>query len=162
MSNLDNQAAHPKDLERAVDIQKIIELRIEGKSYREIQDLLGISKSHCQRLAVEGHAILRAHMLETVQSARDLECARLDAIVSALWDKRSKVAAAGALVRISQRRAELLGLDAPKTFKELPPGPDLPEGFDFTKLTVDQLRDLEKIAESARVDVVPAVEDVAG
>ena len=56
-------------------------------------------------------------LAETAQEAADevraLELARLDALLAALWPQQGEPAVVDRVLRIMERRAKLLGLDAP-------------------------------------------------
>lgn len=52
------------------------------------------------------------------EKARDLEVRRLEAVTQALWSKRGDPRVAEAIGRLSDRRAKLLGLDAPERREE--------------------------------------------
>src|SRR4051812_37007506 len=56
---------------------------------------------------------IRTVTAEDAAKVRELELERLTGIYDALWPKRGDPQAAGALVRVGERRSRLLGLDAP-------------------------------------------------
>lgn len=94
---------------------KVWDLRKAGKSYREIGKALGISRmTVCTRLN-KAYRELKELNLKAAEDHRDMELARLDRVVAALEVKlaRNDVNAAQAMVRVVERRAKLLGLDAP-------------------------------------------------
>lgn len=99
-------AAHERRL-------KCLELRIAGKSLREIARETGYG-------SVSGvHKAIAAALLDTLrepaEDVRALELERLDAMWRKVWQRieRGDLAAVDRGLRIQDRRAKLLGLDAP-------------------------------------------------
>ncbi len=92
-----------------------LDLRISGLSFRAIADKLGVSHVQIYRdieNELERLAELRADKAETL---RELELQRLDKIINSLdsWVASGNVGAVNAWIKASERRAKLLGLDAP-------------------------------------------------
>jgi DNA-binding CsgD family transcriptional regulator len=85
-----------------------VALRVDGCSYAEIGNRLGISDRMASR-------IVNRAMNRVLRELVDLESARLDALWAAMWPKAMRGSArhAEVCVRISDRRSRLLGLDAP-------------------------------------------------
>jgi ribosomal protein L15E len=113
MSAVNNtSAAEARKLDNQV---KALELRRMGKGYVEIGAALGISKSQAHRYVTEGMGDARAQVAAGIDEIRTEEISRLDAMLSGLWPKarRGEVAAVDRVLRIMERRARLLGLDAP-------------------------------------------------
>lgn len=104
-------------------------LRIGGLSYRAIGAKLGVSHETI-RLDIENEltrlASLRTDKIDTL---RELELQRLDKILASLdvWVASGNVGAVNAWIKASERRAKLLGLDAPT--KVAPTTPDGTEPF---------------------------------
>jgi hypothetical protein len=94
-----------------------VELRIAGKSWQEIADLLHYDSkaSACTdvRRALE-KAVAKLNV--PLEAHRQLELDRLDAMQNALWDKvlAGDTKAIDTSLRLMDRRAKLLGLDAPQ------------------------------------------------
>jgi len=93
--------------------QEALRLRAQGKNYDDIAAALGYAsragafksvKSAMQRCQHEG-----------VVEMRTLELARLDALLEGVWSNATSgdPKAINAALRIAERRASLLGLDAP-------------------------------------------------
>lgn len=90
---------------------RVIGLRRTGATYRAIADQLGVSPqtAHNDYTA----ALKRLNPIEDIEEARQLEIDRMDRLQLGLWE----TAAAGdipsvlAILRISDRRCKLLGLD---------------------------------------------------
>jgi hypothetical protein len=99
--------------QRAIDAQanklKALELRKAGKSYDEIAKELGYrSKSGAHNAVMSA---LKKTLQEPANELRKLEVERLDAMLADLWE--SKKENTDRILRIMERRAKLLGLDAP-------------------------------------------------
>ena len=93
--------------------RRALELRTEGRTLDQIADELGYAdKSGAHRAIL---AALDRHEAAAVDEYRDLEAARLNELQQAVWPlaKAGDIAAVIACVRIIDRRAKLLGLDAP-------------------------------------------------
>lgn len=104
-----------------------LELRKQGKSYRQIAIAIGRSKGLAHRWVGE---MLLETLQEPANELRTLELERLDALSDALWplivkempddvadedraDYRPSLKAVDSILRVMERRAKLLGLDAP-------------------------------------------------
>lgn len=101
---------------RALDNQiKALELRRMGKGYIEIAAALGISKSKAHRLVSSGLQDARAQVSADSAELRAEEVSRLDAMLAGLWPdaRRGSHGAVDRVIKIMERRAKLLGLDAP-------------------------------------------------
>src|SRR5262249_37658486 len=96
-----------------------LELRKAGGSFREIARQLGVDV-HTAHADVEAElAALRETTVGRAEALRDLELERCDRMVAGLWPQieQGKPPAVSAAVRVSERRARLLGLDAPTTMR---------------------------------------------
>jgi hypothetical protein len=80
----------------------------------------------------------RGRNSEETEKLRSLELHRLDAITWALWPKKHEPRHALAILRASERRARLLGLDAPVKLQAVDPG-DAEESLDLSAFTTDEL-----------------------
>lgn len=101
---------------RTLDRQaKALELRRMGKGYQEIANTLGIGKSQAHRLVTAGLADARAQIDADATELKSEELSRLDAMLSGLWPeaRRGVASAVDRVLKIMERRAKLLGLDAP-------------------------------------------------
>ena len=100
---------------QALDKQKkALELRKAGVSYVDIANTLGYKTSSGAHNAVK--KMLRRTVQEVADDVRRLEVARLDALILAIWSDAAKGddSKIDRVLKIMQRRADLLGLDAPK------------------------------------------------
>lgn len=117
-------AGHPINHELAVldadHIWQALEHRRRRLSYRDIGQLMGYSSSQVYRWVMDGVAMLRAESLESAEALRAIEVEALNKLESQLVDRLettpkdsdfAKLAAA--LVRVSESRRKLQGLDAP-------------------------------------------------
>lgn len=116
----DRAASSPARIDHRTRAADAVRLRAGGLSYREIAAALGYASENAANKAVL--SLLARAEAESADALRALENTRLDL----LWQKayRGIVASEkseqgvsapliGAAVRISERRARLLGLDAP-------------------------------------------------
>jgi hypothetical protein len=93
--------------------RKALELRRGGATYRQISDALNVSVSTAEKAVKRG---LRMIVAEPAEAVLRLELDRLDGAWMGLWPRiqKGEPAAVTAGVRVIERRAKLLGLDAPK------------------------------------------------
>lgn len=101
---------------RSLDLQtKALELRRMGLGYVAIGERLGLKKSQAHRLVVAGLAEARAQISASADELRSEEISRLDGMLQGVWPRARKgqVTAIDRVLKISERRAKLLGLEAP-------------------------------------------------
>lgn len=107
-----------EEMDSADEVRRhiIASRRIQGRTYRAIADELGVPISLVRREAGPAlDAICETALAEAIQ-ARHIEAARLDAAQASIW----KLVEGGDLdsidrfLKISARRCQLLGLDAPQ------------------------------------------------
>lgn len=100
----------------AVRRPKAMELRLQGKTYAEIGEALGISEKNAWRHVQKAMQSCDAEAAAGVETLRKLGARRLDALLVKLWPavEDGDPKAITAAVQIEKRRAELLGLDMPK------------------------------------------------
>lgn len=99
----------------AVERQRAaLELRKAGKSYEAIARELGYGGPSSAHNAVK--AALRKTLQEPADDLRALEVARMDAMLDGLWPKvlAGNPRAVEVAIKVLERRARLLGLDAPQ------------------------------------------------
>lgn len=138
------KARYAKDDARAVDAlerqRKVLELRIKGFGHREIAKELGIAVGTSHKDTELGLKALQP--LEEAEVLLGIELARLDRYQKALddgaesGDARSVLAA----LKIMDRRAKYLGLDAPAQLEHS--GTLKHINVDPSKLSDTELRDL--------------------
>ena len=108
--------------QREADRLRILNLRRAGASFRQIRDALGYSS--LGHLARDYEAIMRETQHELPEHVRSLELDRLDSMLRVYWPMltgpdttvEQKIRAGDAILRIMDRRAKMLGLDAPQKF----------------------------------------------
>lgn len=125
-----------------------LELRRRGLSYRKIGEKLGVSyvqartdvESMLRQLATENH--------DMAEENRQLELERLDAIYDGLdkWVAVGNPNAVNAYIRAMERRAKLLGLDAPVHV--------------ILKVEPDLLKRLQATADASGVDLAQVFESM--
>jgi len=106
-------AAKARKLQHQVEA---LELRRAGLGYTAIAARLGLGKSQAHRLVVAGLEEARAQVSANADDLRAEEVSRLDAMMVGLWPaaRNGAVSAIDRVVKIMERRAKLLGLDAPE------------------------------------------------
>jgi hypothetical protein len=92
-----------------------LNLRRAGASYAEIGKALGVTKQRAFAIVKTQLDELAATVNEASTAVRQLELERLDAMQIASFQKavRGETAAVDTVLRIMDRRAKLLGLNAP-------------------------------------------------
>lgn len=102
---------HNEDAEKARQ-KRALTLRLAGFTYRQIADEIGYSHGYAQTLVADA---LRLDP-EEVETVRDLETARLDRQLAAVWPSviSGDLNAGTLALKISERRSRLLGLDRPR------------------------------------------------
>lgn len=100
---------------KAINSAKALKLRLKGLNYREIGREIGVSHPQAYRYVIECLDQIREEMKETAEQVLMLELERLDGLTSTFYPKAidGDIDAAGTVLRVMQRRAKLLGLDAP-------------------------------------------------
>jgi len=93
---------------------KALALRTAGKTYQEIAVEVGYADRSSAYNAVMD--ALKAMVREPADQARELELERLDKLTAAVWERAMKGDdfAIDRALKIADRRARLLGLDAPQ------------------------------------------------
>lgn len=130
--SIGGQQAHPISVAREQNRLKALELRGSGKKYREIASEMGVSLTTAHELVQEGLAELVDKVAETAEQVRTIELDRLDTLHGVLMTKlklqrREMVTTDGqkvmvpdpnertieSLLKVAERRARLMGIDAP-------------------------------------------------
>lgn len=108
----------------AVRRQTALDLRCAGNGYRAIGKQLGVSHVQAFRDVQQAIDEINALTHKTAERVRDLEVQRLDRLTLALWPRarQGDDKAVRALVALMDRRARLLGLDAPTKLEHAGPG----------------------------------------
>ena len=92
-----------------------LELRRAGYSYDSIGRKIGLSKSRAHALVQMGLDEVRQQIAAAVDNLRAEEVSRLDGMLAKIYPKASRgdVAAIDRVLKIGERRAKLLGIEAP-------------------------------------------------
>ncbi len=111
-----------KELNALEKQMQALELRKAGVSYSRVAEVLGYASASGAHKAVS--SALKKTLQEPAAELRTLEIERLDAMLSAIWAsvKQGQYGAQDRALKIMERRAKLLGLDAP--VKIAPVDPD--------------------------------------
>jgi hypothetical protein len=107
---------HRPESARAIERrQKALELRIAGARYRQIGQQLGVSHVQAFRDIEAALDELATQQTEQAGRLRQIELERLEKATLGLWPKirTGDDKAVRAMVAVMDRRARLLGLDAP-------------------------------------------------
>ena len=108
----------PDMIDAAQRQTEALRLRQQGKTFAEIAQALGYSDPSGARNAVM--AALREATTEPNNEMRALELTRLDALHAALWPLAlaGELGATDRILKIMERRAKIMGLDAPSDTSE--------------------------------------------
>lgn len=92
-----------------------MELRRQGLTYRQIAAKMNIGVKTAYDYVQAELLWLREHTAEDTYAVRDIELDRCEAMINSLWKriKDGDAAAVAVAVRVMERKARLLGLDAP-------------------------------------------------
>jgi len=101
-----------RSMQHAERVLQACELRRAGASYEEIGRALGIAKQNAHRMVTKA---LASALREQADQIRVIEEERLDKIQRAAWGAamRGDHVAINTVLRVMERRAKMLGLDAP-------------------------------------------------
>ena len=101
--------------------RKALELRKAGVSYQQIADAIGYKDASGAWRAVK--AGLKKTLQEPADDLRKLELERLDSAAAAIYPsvKQGQYGAIDRWIKIMERRAKLLGLDAPTKIAPVDP-----------------------------------------
>ncbi|NLF57646.1 MAG: hypothetical protein GX580_08405 [Candidatus Hydrogenedens sp.] len=105
----------PDALRAAERRHRAFALRLEGRTFRQIGDELGINGGTAHRDITRHMAEQRERFAELAADALTLELERLDSMLAAVWQSAmgGHLPAVDRVLKISERRARLLGLDRP-------------------------------------------------
>lgn len=95
--------------------EQALDLRCAGLSYQRIGEKMGISTARAHQLVSNAMDQTRQAITAGADELRAAEVARLDGMLEKLWikAKRGEVAAVDRVLKIGERRAKLLGIEAP-------------------------------------------------
>jgi hypothetical protein len=125
--DLKQQKAGPSRIRDKAKVQQALDLRTANCSYEQIGKSMGLSKARAYQLVMAGMEDLDASVKEAAEHLRALEVRRCDALAMKLWPQSGNPRVTDSILRIMERRARLLGLDAPAKVAETDAaGNDLP------------------------------------
>lgn len=113
----------PDDARIEARRQRAFEMRRGGGSYRAIGAALGVSHEIARQDVAAIMEQVNAESREMAAEYRSIQIERLDAMLTAIWPRalkanpenpQAQMAAVDRVLRIEERRAKLLGLDAPQ------------------------------------------------
>ena len=101
-----------RNLERRA---KVLQLRRQGKNYKEIGQALGISTTRAYQLVWDEMDRLSAHMEEDVSAIRTEAESRLRRLINAIWERAlgGDLQAIDQVAKLQDRLNKLYGVDAP-------------------------------------------------
>lgn len=117
--------ANPRRVKAAHMQAVAMRLRIKGYNLIEIAEQMDLLDAEGMPNTKAAHALLRDGIkrvrLENVEEFKDLELQRLDALQKVAWRRAANgnLDAMDRVIKIMDRRAKLLGLDAPAKFRML-------------------------------------------
>ncbi len=108
----------PRNPRDKIDRQfKVAAMRLSGLTdQQEIARRLGVHQSTISRDFAELDDQFRAHAVQDITTAKGIDVARLEALIAAIWEPAmsGKWLAIDRVLKCLERRAALLGLDAPQ------------------------------------------------
>ena len=107
---------------------RVVKLRRGGRTFTEIGQEMGITKQAAHNAYKAALRHLCDEMVEDAKQLRAMECNRLDRLLRAWWSRAldGNERAAEIVLRIHDRRAKLLGIDAPVKVAPTDPTGDRP------------------------------------
>ena len=101
----------PRAIAVAEKRAQALRLRARGETFRRIAETLGVTTGRAHQLVDEA---MRETVQEPAEHLRQIELARLDMMMPAVMEKarRGRLRSVYTILRIMERRARLLGLDA--------------------------------------------------
>jgi hypothetical protein len=141
--------------------RQCLELRRSGLTYEEIGSRLGITRQGAHKHVKRALEQLAATTAEDASALRTLELLRLDRYLAGLDTSATNgdVGAVHAALKLAERRAKLLGLDAP-TKQELtgkdggPLATETTVKPDLSKLTDEELDTMLRLLAKAKGETV--------
>jgi hypothetical protein len=107
------QNAHPAAVKSRQQRRQAVELRKGGATYAEIGEALGVKTTRAWYIVMAAMDELGTITREGAAQVKQMELERLNSMHMSLWPQRKNPRVADTLLRIQERRARLLGLDAP-------------------------------------------------
>ena len=89
---------------------RALELRLSGETFNSIAEKLGYASVSGAYKAVQ--TALKKTLQQPADEVRKMEIERLDSLLSVMWPHRHKPEYLDRIIKVMERRAKLLGLDA--------------------------------------------------
>jgi len=127
--------------------RQAVELRVAGYDYPTIAAKLGYANHSGAYKAVQ--RALKRSVAESADELRKIEDRRLDALLAGVWQTATTGVydSIDRALRISKRRSELLGLDAPVKV-----APTTPDGKHTAPITIMEVVQLDRSGQSSTPD----------
>ncbi len=154
---------------------RALEMRKAGKTYEQIGAALGVSGPGAYQIVMRVLKQMNAEMADGLPEVSRLEVERLDALLAVAWplaiggqytdpdtgetkQRAPDPAWLDRVVKITERRAKMLGIDVAKLELSGPGGGPLQiaPAYDLTKVSKDDLIRLQGILGSAAIDASAA------
>jgi orotate phosphoribosyltransferase-like protein len=102
---------------------RALHLRRGGLTFEEIAADLGVDEKRARRLCSDAMEDARAQVATAAEELRALEVSRLDSVLNSIWDSamRGNLPVIDRVIKIMERRAKMLGLDAQERLDGLTP-----------------------------------------
>jgi len=93
-----------------------LSMRKQGYYYTNIAERLGITEGRAYQMVTEEMNRLKNERHESAESMRILHLHQMDDMINTLWPEviKGKTAAMDRILKIQERQAKLLGMDAPE------------------------------------------------
>jgi DNA-binding CsgD family transcriptional regulator len=140
-----NAPTHPRMVLAKHRRERCLQMRIAGLSEREIARRLGVSNTQITRMLRTSLDALNASEMNSAAYLRRLELERCDQMVTGLMPHRRDPRYVDSILRIMERRANYLGMDAPKREEVIQKTMGVEEQLDLSALAPEELRTLDEI-----------------
>ncbi len=161
--------ASPKRIAQRDRMRQVLDMRRAGATLQVIADKLGYANPSGPKKVIE--IALKEVLKEPTEEIRKIEFERLEAMTLVLWPRVFRrdgnppdMASINAMLRVMERRAGLLGLDAPKKVslqgEDGAPPVRIAHGMDLARLSTDQLRQLDDLLAAASPTAKAAAQTV--
>ena len=133
-----------KSIQVLQEEMQTMKMKVDGATVAEIAETLGLSQSSVFRRLSSAIELVRDEVRFDTQHYIDMEVAKLDKLESRIYkrislepDNNEMVQLSGAVVRLSESRRKLLGIDAPQRVEHSGPLFTVSEASPLTKAWPD-------------------------
>jgi hypothetical protein len=135
--------------------KQIVELRLQGATFEQIAQTIGISAQACWKLFDQAMQAESKSMGLSADRYRAINVKRYEAIILANWGKRAEPPNAAVLLKAMEQQAKLLGLVVDRIdLRADVQQTSVPRAFDTSHLSVDEKRALRDLL--SRASLTPA------